>query len=129
MTSSRRKLGNFPKYGNVVYRNYASIREFRAARSLQLDREVTLRIEKISGQQSTTIKLIGRVEAEYLPELKGQMEASAPSVVLELSEVTLVDVDVVRFLSICESEGVRLLHCSAYIREWILREKDSAIKR
>ena len=47
---------------------------------------------------------------------------------LELRELTLVDADVVRFLSACESEGIQLQHCSAYIREWIVREKESAIK-
>jgi hypothetical protein len=36
-----------------------------------------------------------------------------------------VDADVVRFLGICESEGIQLLHWSAYIREWIVRERGS----
>ena len=89
---------------------------------------VTLKIEKIPGERCTTIKLIGRIRAEYLPELKSQMALSAPNIALELEEVTLVDVDVVRFLSVCESEGTELLHCSAYIREWIAREKERAIK-
>jgi hypothetical protein len=39
--------------------------------------------------------------------------------VLDLSEVSLVDVHVVRFLGTCQAEGVQLLHCSRYIREWI----------
>ena len=60
--------------------------------------------------------------------MKEQIGASAPRVVLELAEVTLVDVDVVRFLGICESQGVQLLHCSAYIREWIVREQETANK-
>ena len=47
---------------------------------------------------------------------------------LELREVALVDAEVVRFLSACESEGIHLQHCSAYIREWIVREQESAIK-
>jgi hypothetical protein len=44
------------------------------------------------------------------------------SVALDLEEVTLVDIDVVRFFSICESQGIELQHCAPYIREWILRE-------
>ena len=60
--------------------------------------------------------------------MKEQIGASAPAVVLELAEVTLVDVDVVRFLAVCESQGVQLLHCSAYIREWIVREQEAANK-
>ena len=89
---------------------------------------MTLRIVTIPGEHSTTIKLIGRIRAEHLAELRGQIATSAPSIVLELGEVTLVDADVVRFLSACDSEGIQLQHCSAYIREWIARERESAIK-
>jgi len=42
---------------------------------------------------------------------------------LDLSEVTLVDLDVVRFLISCENEGIELANCPAYVREWILRER------
>jgi hypothetical protein len=44
-------------------------------------------------------------------------------IVLDLEEVTLVDVDVVRFLGMCEAKGVELVHCSNYIREWVFREQ------
>jgi hypothetical protein len=44
-------------------------------------------------------------------------------VVLDLSEVSLVDVEVVRFLLHCEMQGIRLAHCPAYVREWMAREK------
>jgi hypothetical protein len=52
------------------------------------------------------LKLIGRIRTEHLAELRGQIAASAPSA-LELKEVTLVDAEVVRFLSACESEGIQ----------------------
>ena len=89
---------------------------------------MTLKIEKTLGEQGTTIKLIGRIRAEHLSELKAQISASVSKIVLELGEVSLVDADAVRFLSTCESEGIQLLNCSAYIREWIVRERESAIK-
>ena len=88
---------------------------------------MTLKIETLAGGYGTTLKLIGRIRAEHLAELTGQITASVPTV-LELREVTLVDAEVVRFLSACESEGIHLQHCSAYIREWIVRERESAIK-
>ena len=88
---------------------------------------VTLKIEKLAGEHGTTLKLIGRIRAQHLAELRGQIAASAPTV-LELREVTLVDAEVVRFLSACESEGIHLQHCSAYIREWIVRETEPAGK-
>ena len=84
---------------------------------------MTLRIE--SGEHGRTLKLIGRIQAEHLDELRRQIAASA-SRALELKEVTLVDADAVRFLGSCETEGIELLNCSAYIREWIVRERENA---
>ena len=89
---------------------------------------MTLKIEKTLGEHSTIIKLMGRIRAQHLDELKSQIAASVPKIVLELGEVSLVDADTVRFLISCESEGIQLLNCSAYIREWIVREQESAIK-
>jgi len=51
-----------------------------------------------------------------------QIASAGPKVVLDLDEVTLVDVEVVRSLEGWEAEGVEVLHCSPYIREWMLRE-------
>ena len=86
---------------------------------------VTLKIEKTLGEQCTIIKLMGRIRAEHLDELKSQIAGSEPKIVLELGEVSLVDADVVRFLITCEAEGIQLLNCSAYIRQWIVRERES----
>jgi hypothetical protein len=36
----------------------------------------------------------------------------------------LVDVEVVRFLGRCEAQGVKLLNCCPYIRDWIGKECD-----
>jgi hypothetical protein len=83
--------------------SYSTASEWRALCNCQTT--VTLKIEKLAGEHGTTLKLIGRIRAEHLAELRGQIAASAPSV-LELGEVTLVDADVVRFLSACESEGI-----------------------
>ena len=85
---------------------------------------MTLKIEKIVRKRRTTVRLIGRVQAKDLPEVARQLEESGPSAVLQLDEVTLVDVDVVRFLNRCEKEGMRLVDCSAYIREWMRREQN-----
>lgn len=43
--------------------------------------------------------------------------------IMDLGEVTLVDVGVVRFLISCEDEGVELLQCPPYVHEWMLRER------
>ena len=62
---------------------------------------------------------------EHLEELKARMKDSGPKVTLNLNEVSLVDVDIVCFLRICESERVELIHCSPYIRDWIARERQT----
>ena len=43
---------------------------------------------------------------------------------MDLDAVTLVDVEVIRFLNACEEGGIELLHCWPYIREWMAREQD-----
>jgi len=83
---------------------------------------MTLRIQQDSSGCLTTIRLIGRVRSEHLQELSKLIASVGPSVVLDLDEVTLVDVDAVRFLAGCEVDGAQLQHCSPYIREWMLRE-------
>ena len=81
------------------------------------------KIETAPDKDGTGIKLIGWLRSEYLPELSAKIETSGPPVVLEMAEVTLVDVEAVRFLGDCETQGIELRHCPAYIREWIARER------
>ena len=85
---------------------------------------MTLKIEKYGDGNSTTIRLIGRMQSEHLQELEKQIRDSAPAIILDLDEVTLVDVEIVRFLGACEARGVTLLNCSPYIRDWIGKERD-----
>jgi hypothetical protein len=84
---------------------------------------MTCKIERHADGQHTTFRLIGYVQAEHLEALKAQLERHGPGTVLDLDEVTLVDVEVVRFLGGCETAGIAVLHCPPYIREWIAREQ------
>ena len=83
---------------------------------------MTLRIELFPEGPSTTIRLIGRIRAEHLDELKAQIEGSRKPVVLDLEELNLVDAEVVRFLGRCLVQGIRLVNCSPYINNWIAQE-------
>ena len=85
---------------------------------------MTLRIEKAADKHKTIIRLSGRLQSEHLDELKVQVNGEQSPIALDLESVTLVDIEVVRFLNACEKSGVELLHCSPYIREWMLREKE-----
>ena len=84
---------------------------------------MTFKIERTRSGGVTSLRLIGRLESECLVELKAQIEHGGPQVVLDLAEVELVAVEVVRFLNACEDEGVGIANISPYIREWMLRER------
>ena len=84
---------------------------------------MTLRIERTSARGRPVVRLIGRLQGNFLAEVEAEIESSEPRPALDLQEVTLVDVEAVRFLVACESRGVDLLHCSPYIRRWVARER------
>jgi hypothetical protein len=88
-------------------------------------REETLKLEKHSFHGKTTICLIGRFQSEHVEELEKQIQNNEAYLVLDLLEVTLVDLGVVQFLALCEANGTELLHCPAYVREWIRREREA----
>jgi hypothetical protein len=82
-----------------------------------------LRIEKESDGHTTILRLVGRIQAVNIGNIRAQMDDENVPILMDLGEVTLVNVEVVRFLSDCEDEGIVLLRCPPYIREWILRER------
>lgn len=83
---------------------------------------MTLKIESHSEDNGTTIRLIGRMQEKHLDELKAQIEKDRPMIALDLEQLSLVDVKAVRFLAVCETEGIRIVRCSPYIRDWIDKE-------
>ena len=85
-----------------------------------------LKITRATEAGSTRVIVSGRIGAPQLPDLRQLLEAeSASSVVLDLTEVRLVDVEVVQFLLRCEVRGIGLVGCPTYIREWMVRERRS----
>ena len=72
---------------------------------------------------TVVLQVSGRIDAEHVSELRSCMLRHGPNVVLDLDEVRLVDVAVVRFLVRCETDGMKLHNCSRYIRAWMDRER------
>jgi len=60
------------------------------------------------------VRLIGQARSEHLGEITNQIGSCGPTGILDLEEVTVVDVKIVRFLGSCEREGTELLHCPPY---------------
>jgi anti-anti-sigma regulatory factor len=87
---------------------------------------MTLKIVRKFDGKRTILRLSGRIQSANVEEIREQMKGGhVETIVLDLEEVTLVDVDVVRFLGGCEAEGVELVNCSPYIRDWIFKERNS----
>jgi anti-anti-sigma regulatory factor len=84
---------------------------------------MTLRLESASDEHGTTIRLIGRMQAQHVEELKAQIGASGARVVLDLEELSLVDIDAVRFLGTCQAGGISVVQCPSYIEDWIATER------
>jgi len=82
-----------------------------------------LRIEKDSDGCVMRLLLSGRIQSDRIACIRSAMNDGCARKILDLSEVTLVDVAVVRFLISCEREGVELAQCPPYVREWVLRER------
>ena len=80
---------------------------------------MTLKIERIRSR----IRLSGEFRSEHLDQVIAEIQLCESPPVLDLEELNLVDVEAIRFLNACEAIGIPVSHCSAYIREWMLRER------
>ena len=85
-----------------------------------------LRINKDSDGCVTRLELSGRIQSDRIACIRSAMNDGCARKILDLSEVTLVDLQAVQFLIRCEDEGVELVRCPPYVREWILRERAEA---
>lgn len=86
---------------------------------------MTLRIQRTVEGDLAIFKLIGRIQAADVPELLALLKSESPehSILMDLTEVKLVDRDAVFFLALSETVGARLRNCPGYIREWINQER------
>lgn len=84
---------------------------------------MTLKIESAFDGKTATLRLSGRIEEDHLAAIQEEVRRYHPRLAFDLGEATLVDREVVRFLAEREVEGVELVDCPRYIREWIARER------
>lgn len=84
---------------------------------------MTLRIEALSAKRGTRIQLSGGLRSEHIEDVRLEIGRVGPRVTLDLEEVDGVDIDAVRFLNRCEAQGIEVLNCSLYIREWMFQER------
>ena len=83
-----------------------------------------LRIRR-STNDRMVFALSGLMAEGDLAELQALIgcEASRGQVVLDLKDLTLVCGEAINFLVRCESDGITLKNCPAYVREWMTRQR------
>ena len=86
---------------------------------------MTLKIEKIVSRKTVIVRLIGRLSVEHLEEVWREIKPVEVPVTLDLSELSLVSLEGVRFLNACEDKGIAVANASPYISAWMLRERET----
>jgi len=81
-----------------------------------------IKLEMASDGETATLRLCGQIDQDHLAGIEAELRRFRPRLVFDLAEVMLVDRAVVQFLAAREGEGVELLNCPRYVREWIGRE-------
>ena len=83
-----------------------------------------LRIRRSTNDRVVFV-LSGRMAEDDMAELQALIgcEASRGQVVLDLKDLTLVCGEAIKFLVRCESDGITLENCPAYVREWMTRQR------
>ena len=84
-----------------------------------------VRIDDDSRGRATRLRLSGRIQSQDLTSIRSAMNDDRMRTMLDLADVSLVDIEVVRFLICCEDDGVELVQCPLYVREWMVRERAS----
>ena len=82
-----------------------------------------LRIETETDGPRMILRLIGRISANCIEQLRENVKNRACVMILDLTEVHLVDLQSVRFLRDCQDQRIELRNCPPYILEWIRRER------
>jgi hypothetical protein len=79
-----------------------------------------LRIER-SENEGVLFTLSGQLDDEPMAQLEELIDSETRDrrIALDLRNVTLVNEDAINFLVRCEANGITLLNCPAYVRDWI----------
>jgi hypothetical protein len=79
-----------------------------------------LKIQR-KGNGKVILTLSGRIEAENIDELRTllELDEAGSHTALDLTDVTLIDRDAVKFLADCEANCINLENCPRYVREQI----------
>jgi hypothetical protein len=84
---------------------------------------MTFKVERLAGKRRTVVlRLCGHIAAEHVGTIEELVGRESDRVALDLSEITLVERDVVRCLARYVLRGVELRNCPPFIQEWVDKE-------
>jgi len=85
---------------------------------------MSCRIDRlVIGEDLVILCIAGRITDREVDMLRALLEQERSAVAIDLKDVLLVDREAVKLLALRESNGAELRNCSAYIREWVTRER------
>jgi acylglycerol lipase len=91
---------------------------------------MTFRVQRASSDDIVVLMLSGDLVGDHAADLQAVVDAERDQpLVLDLKEAAVVDRAGVLLLAQSESEGVTLMNCPGYVREWIERERPVFEKR
>jgi hypothetical protein len=87
-----------------------------------------LKIQRDNDGCVSHVRLSGRIQSDQIDMIRSALADSCEHRILDLGDVSLVDIEAVQFLIRCEDEGIELVQCPPYVREWMLRERAEGTK-
>jgi hypothetical protein len=89
------------------------------------------KLTRVVDRNWVTFRMSGHLEAEHLAEIQNVLadEGMDGNVVLDLSEVTVIAQEAVRFFAHFEVDRIDLHQCPIYIRDWIAQERRAMRRR
>jgi anti-anti-sigma regulatory factor len=102
--------------------NSCDFNHFCLVLELHSSRQEMLRVRR-KANGDVVFALIGRIDKEHIAELETviKAEGKARRIILDLKDLTLTGQDGIVFLAQCEEDGIALVNCDPYIREWITK--------
>jgi hypothetical protein len=100
----------------------------RASKERQGEAAMTCRVDRFLTEEGTAVlRVTGRITGEDVDVLRAALEQESRAIAIDLSDVSLIDREVVKVLAVTEGNGIALRNCPAYIREWIDRESANGV--
>ena len=86
---------------------------------------MTFRIQRSTNARGVTLFLSGEMDSDHVAELRALLIAAESNrvVCLDLTDVTLVHREAMKFLASAEASGAVLVNCPEYVRSWVDAER------